>query len=33
MSQLKIPNINQVALSVQLVQEPDFTLSETGTAR
>ena len=33
MSQLKMPNINQVALSGRLVQEPDFTLSKTGTAR
>ena len=33
MSQLKMPNINQVALSGRLVQDPDFTLSETGMAR
>ena len=33
MSQLKMPNINQVAFSRWLVQEPDFTLSKTGTAR
>ena len=33
MSQLKMPNINQVALSGRLVQDPDFTLNETGTAR
>ena len=27
-----MPNINQVALSERLVQEPDFTLCKTGTA-
>ena len=33
MSQLKMPNINQVTLSGRLFQEPDFTLSKTVTAR
>jgi single-strand DNA-binding protein len=33
MSLLKMPNINQVALSGRLVQDPEFHLSENGTAR
>ena len=33
MSLLKMPNINQVALSGRLVQDPELYFGETGTAR
>lgn len=33
MSLLKMPQINQVALSGRLVQDPEFSLSDSGTAR
>ncbi len=33
MSQLKMPHINQVALSGRLVHEPELILSESGAAR
>ncbi len=33
MSLLKMPHINQVALSGRLVQDPEFALSDSGTAR
>ena len=33
MTQLRMPSINQVALSGRLVQEPDFRLLDNGSAR
>ena len=33
MTQLRMPSINQIALSGRLVQEPDFRLLDNGTAR
>jgi single-strand DNA-binding protein len=33
MSSLNMPNINQVALSGRLVQDPDFRFVENGAAR
>ena len=33
MIQLRMPSINQIALSGRLVQEPDFRLLDNGTAR
>ena len=33
MSLLRMPHINQVALSGRLVQDPEFSLSDSGTAR
>ena len=33
MSELKMPAINQVALSGRLVQEPEFRFTESGAAR
>ena len=33
MSNLRLPNINQVIVAGRLVQNPEFTITENGTAR
>ena len=33
MSNLRLPNINQVIVPGRLVQNPEFTITENGTAR